>query len=85
MPIAPGKTRAILFTPAHSNAADESNGGLQINVVHIPLTKAFDPECRLLGVHLDAQLSFARHLALTRFSALLHFWLLRHARWGRRR
>jgi hypothetical protein len=77
MALTPGKTKAILFT--HSHTSDETNPGIQVGPVHVPLTKAFDPECKMLGVHLDARLSFAHHVALTRTSATLHLRLLRLA------
>jgi hypothetical protein len=45
MDLSPGKTKAILFTP--SSTSDESNPGIQVGPVHVPLEATFNPECRL--------------------------------------
>jgi hypothetical protein len=75
MPIAPAKSQAILFTPSHTS--DEDNRGIRIGDVLVPLSR--QTTCKLLGVHLDAEISFGRHVALTRASATQQLRLLRHA------
>ena len=77
MPLAPAKTKAILLTP--SSNSDETNPGLRVGTVRIPLEKVFAPGCKLLGIHLDSHLSFNGHIAEARSRACLNLRLLRHA------
>ena len=79
MPVAPAKTKSLLLTPPHSSTSDESNPGLQVGDVAVPITREFDPTCKLLGVYIDPHLQFVRHMALTRAKAALHLRLIRHA------
>ena len=41
MPVAQAKTKAILFTP--SNNSDETNPGLQVGTIHVPITETSIP------------------------------------------
>ena len=75
MPISPGKTQAILFTPSHNS--DEDNLRIHLGALLVPLSR--QTSCQLLGVHLDTGLFFGHHLALIRARATAQLRLLRHA------
>ena len=77
MPLAPAKTKALLFTP--STNSDETNAGIKVGPIHVPITRTADPACKLLGVYLDPGLSFGRHQTLVRARATHQLRLLRHA------
>ena len=77
LPLAPAKTKALLLTPA--TISDETNAGLQIGPVHVPIERVTAPGCKLLGVHLDSKLGFHHHIVEARARASMNLRLLRHA------